>query len=1028
MIKKLFIPIFVLFALCGVRCIAQRARYNFNSDWLVKVGDEPGAEAATYDDSEWKPVTTPYAWNEDSAFKVSIHDMPTGVAWYRKHFRLPANAAGQKVFIEFEGIRQAGDITVNGHFVGRHEDGVMAFGFDLTPFLNAVGEENVIAVKTDNRWDYKEQKTGTSYQWNNANFYANYGGISKSVWLHICGEVYQTLPLYSSLGTTGTYIWASDFDIAKHTARITAESQVRNDSQRARMLGYEVRIVALDGRTISVFHSAATELSAHETRVFSASAVVGSLHFWSWGYGYLYRVVTTVSEDGKPIDVVTTRTGFRETAFKNGMIYLNGRVIEVHGYGQRTTNEWPAVGLSVPAWMSDFSNKLMVESNADLVRWMHVTPWKQDVESLDRVGLIESMPAGDAEGESKGRQWEQRVELMRDAIVYNRNSPSILFYEAGNKGITDEHMLEMKAVRDQYDPHGGRAIGAREMLASHVAEYGGEMLYIDKSSYKPLWDHEYNRDEGARKFQDNDTPPFHEDSPIYNRNQDTFTLEDVVRWDDFYRVRPGTGSRVSSGGVNIIFSDSNTHYRGDNNYRRSGEVDAMRLPKDAYFAHQVMWDGWVDVEHPRIHIVGHWNYADGEVKDVYVVSSVEKVELRLNGHSLGYGERSDDFLFTFPKVSYAAGKLEAIGYDAQGAAVVTTKLETAGPAAAIKLTLHTAPGGLRADGQDMALVDVEIVDAQGRRCPTVLSTIHFQLDGSAEWRGGIAQGSVTKVPINVTPNDNHGLATTPPTPLLLEDNYILSKDLPVEAGINRVSLRSLPVAGEITLTASSEGLPAAVLRLSSQAVTEKNGLSTFFPATELPVNLERGPTPAGPSFISRRLSVAIESATTGANAENATQSYDDDETSAWSSATEKVTDGLPPKGATGANASDTSVDAILDQAWIEYTFKKPVQPTEMDIKLNGFRTRRYPLRITLDGKTVYEGVTPTTLGYCNLQLQPALGRHLRVALKGLPIDVVQNSSLAKAATPLKLPIDQPLGKPGKPILSVMEADIYEAAK
>ena len=100
----------------------------------------------------------------------------------------------------------------------------------------------------------------------------------------------------------------------------------------------------------------------------------------------------------------------------------------------------------------------------------------------------------------------------------------------------------------------------------------------------------------------------------------------------------------------------------------------------------------------------------------------------------------------------------------------------------------------------------------------------------------------------------------------------------------------------------------------------------------------------------------------------------------------------------------------------------------MDIKLNGFRTRRYPLRITLDGKTVYEGVTPTTLGYCNLQLQPALGRHLRVALKGLPIDVVQNSSLAKAATPLKLPIDQPLGKPGKPILSVMEADIYEAAK
>src|SRR2546430_6155481 len=67
----------------------------------------------------------------------------------------------------------------------------------------------------------------------------------------------------------------------------------------------------------------------------------------------------------------------------------------------------------------------------------------------------------------------------------------------------------------------------------------------------------------------------------------------------YWRERPGTGTRVNSGGVNIIFSDSNTHHRGAENYRRSGEVDAMRLPKDSYFANQVMWDGWVDVERPR---------------------------------------------------------------------------------------------------------------------------------------------------------------------------------------------------------------------------------------------------------------------------------------------------------------------------------------------------------------------------------------------------------------------------------------------
>jgi beta-galactosidase len=73
--------------------------------------------------------------------------------------------------------------------------------------------------------------------------------------------------------------------------------------------------------------------------------------------------------------------------------------------------------------------------------------------------------------------------------------------------------------------------------------------------------------------------------------------------------------------VNIVFSDSNTHHRGAENYRRSGEVDAMRIPKDGYFAHPVMWDGWVDVGQPRIHIIGHWNYMPAIRKAVTVVSS-----------------------------------------------------------------------------------------------------------------------------------------------------------------------------------------------------------------------------------------------------------------------------------------------------------------------------------------------------------------------------------------------------------------------
>src|SRR6476620_7857567 len=173
---------------------APRTRYNFNSDWLLLVGDPAGASSTAFADSKWKPITTPYAWNEDDAFRRDIKDLSTGIAWYRKHFMMPGDSGGKKVFIEFEGIRMAGEVYLNDKLIGRHEDGVMAFGFDISDAV--LPGENVIAVRTDNSWDYKEKATGSAFQWNDRNFYANYGGIAKNVWLHVMGRVYQTLPLY----------------------------------------------------------------------------------------------------------------------------------------------------------------------------------------------------------------------------------------------------------------------------------------------------------------------------------------------------------------------------------------------------------------------------------------------------------------------------------------------------------------------------------------------------------------------------------------------------------------------------------------------------------------------------------------------------------------------------------------------------------------------------------------------------------------------------------------------------------------
>ncbi|WP_345953784.1 sugar-binding domain-containing protein [Mucilaginibacter sp. PAMB04168] len=982
----------LLTTLCAMMCLAlqtsaqtttrlpvARAKYNFNPDWKLYPGDTTGAEKPDFNDAGWKNVTLPHAFNEDDAFKKDIHDLTVGISWYRKKFQVPQGSAGKKLFLEFEGIRQAGEFFLNGKPLGLHENGIMAFGFDITNKVNPTGD-NEIAVRVDNRWDYREKSTNSTFQWNNANFYANYGGINKNVNLYVTDRLYQTLPLYSSFKTTGTYIYPHNFDVAARKAVVTTETQVKNEYEAPKNVELEVIVADRDGKIIKTAAGAKATIAPGQIQILKADIPLTNLNFWSWGYGYLYDVYTVLKVDGAVVDVVKTQTGFRKTEFGNGMVKLNDRVIQMHGYAQRSTNEWPALGTDVPAWISDYSNGMMVESNGNLVRWMHVTPSKQDVESCDRVGLIQAMPAGDAEGDPKDRRWEHRLEVMRDAMVYNRNNPSIVFYESGNKGITEEHMKDMKAIRDEFDPHGGRASGSREMLDSKVAEYGGEMLYINKSAKMPFWAMEYSRDEALRKYWDEYSPPFHKngDGPKYkqesgfnyNRNQDSHAVENAVRWYDYWRERPGTGKRVSSGGVNIVFSDSNTHFRGTENYRRSGEVDALRIPKDGFYTHKVVWDGWVDPNKNGIHLVGHWNYKSGIKKDVYVISTGDKVQLLLNGKSLGYGTQSNQFVFTFKNIAWQPGQLKAISFDKTGKKLNEETLTTAGDPVAVRLTPHTSPTGLMADGADLALVDVEVVDAKGQRCPTALNMINFTLNGPAEWRGGLAQGP---------------------------GNYILVKTLPVECGVNRVILRSLPQAGAITLQASADGLKSANINLTSKPVQVNNGLTAYFSASALKGSLKRGPTPQGPSYTLSRKAIDIASVTAGSNNEKANGSYDDNEITSWAS------------------------DGQLQNGWIKYTFAKPERVDEVTLKLDNWRNRRYPIRIKVDGKVVYSGETTQSLGYVTLPVKSTQGSTLTVELAGANTDkdgfglveVTGKKDAAGAVIPDK-----------KAILGINEIEIY----
>ena len=1007
-IKTVFVAMLALVLALDAGAV-ERKKLKFNADWLLCVGDEPEATKSTYNDSQWKRVTLPYAFNGDEAFRKDIVDLTDTICWYRKHFKLPKEDLQGKVFIEFEGVRQGADFYLNGHHLGFSENGVMACGFDLTPYIKE--GENVLAVRCDNSWTYRSREYDSRYQWNDRNFNANYGGIPKNVYLHITDKLYQTLPLYSNLGTTGTYVYATDFGYSwprhlnKRVATIHAESQVKNDDSKPRTFRMTMCLRDREGKMQFYTESEVVTLQPGETTTLhAANTTTGDLHLWSWGYGYLYTVETSLEENDESFDQVITRTGFRKTEFKDGKIWLNDRVLMVHGYAQRTSNEWPGVGLSVPAWLSDYSNGLMVESGANMVRWMHVTPWKQDIESCDRVGLPQAMPAGDAEKDVDGARWEQRKALMRDAIIYNRNNPSILFYESGNESVSRDHIMEMKAIRDQYDPHGGRAVGSREMLDIDESEYGGEMLYINKSKKHPMWAMEYCRDEGLRKYWDEQSYPYHKegDGPLYrnqpareyNHNMDQLAVEMVRRWYDYWRERPGTGTRVSSGGVKIVFSDTNTHHRGESNYRTSGVTDAMRIPKDAFFVHQVMWNGWVEPETPKTYIIGHWNYDASVVKPVYVVSTADAVELFLNGRSLGKGKQRYRYLFTFENVPFEPGTLEAVASDGS-----RYKLETAGEPYQLKLTAMENPEGTKADGADMVLFQVEVLDKQGRRCPLDDRMVNFELKGEAQWVGGIAVRNNQSLQ---RPDDNRpeGLLDAAATKNI-SDNYVGATSLPVECGVNRVLVRTTTKAGVIRLTAQAEGLTKAEIKVKTKRVKSDDLLLQL----SLKGSLVRGETPLTPSYTELASGVKIVSAKAGYDSDHASRSFDDNELSEWKN------------------------DGRLSTAWITYKLEREAVVDDICMKLTGWRLRSYPLEIYAGQTLIWSGETERSLGYVHLKpIQRITTDEITVRLKGAGKDEDAFGGIVEVTEPAAGELDLFKAKQGgdtKNELRIVEIEFLE---
>ena len=410
--------------------------------------------------------------------------------------------------------------------------------------------------------------------------------------------------------TEGPYVYSTE--ISEKSATVGVEIPVENGRPSNEQIEVGAEILDRDGKSIATL-SENQSIAAGAAAKSKLSFVIPNPQLWQPDYPYLYRVVCSLRVNGRTIDSQEIPFGIRAVHWdvKTGFS-INGNRLKIRGWGQKPIDEWPGLADAMPDWMHFYSLDLMKEAGGNWVRWGHCAGGPAQIESCDQLGIMVEQPGVDGESDTVRSAWEVRAAAFRDLIIFYRNDPSIMIWEGGNQKVTRDHATELRGYFDKYDPHGGRAYAHRR-----ADETTGEFMDVSvgtEGSHEvprlPVVEGEYDREESPRRVWDDFSPPNLDYAKLqtgqtYNLNSEQYAVNEVAQ---YVRKLSAPGH---SGGANWIFSDSTSGGRNTTEVSRtSGEVDGVRLPKEAYYVCQTMFR-----DDPQVHIIGHWNYPAGTTKN-----------------------------------------------------------------------------------------------------------------------------------------------------------------------------------------------------------------------------------------------------------------------------------------------------------------------------------------------------------------------------------------------------------------------------
>ncbi|UII23318.1 beta-galactosidase GalB [Fulvivirga ligni] len=764
--------------------------HNILKPWIMPTGNsfikdafrhykrpegDPGKDfpfvKADFDDATWEVVDLPHDWaikgqfmeGWDAAVGGGMGRLPSpGVGWYRRKIAISEADQDKNIYLDIDGAMSYAMVWLNGHLVGGWPYGYSSWRVELTPYLKE--GDNQLAIRVDN--------PSHSSRW-----YPG-GGIYRNVWL------VKTNPTHVSH-------WGASVtteDVSKSSARIHLEIEIENNAFEEKEISLQTDVYEINekgertGAIVSSFEPSTLRIAGKTSVSHAGITTLKNPKLWGPPPNQtpnLYVAVTTLLEDGEPIDHYETTFGVRSIKFDadKGLL-VNGEHVFIKGVNQH--HDLGALGAAFNARAAERQLVMLKELGANAIRIAHNPPAPELLEMTDRMGFLVVDELYDCWERKKNPldfhlifpDWHEQD--LRALIRRDRNHPSVIMWSTGNE-VGEQYTGEdgarvaqvLREIANDEDPtrptttsmnYAKPNMPISEEMEIMSLNYQGEGIrnataysHLKGINTAPLYPAFHDKfpnkmivsSENAAALSSRGTYlfPVAEEisSPIgqgiggdpekmYVSAYELYTADFGSSADKVFASidkHPYVSGGFVWSGWDYL-GEPTPYYLARSSY--FGLIDLAGFKKDRFYLYQARWRP----DYPMAHILPHWNWPNrvGKVTPVHIFTSGDEAELFLNGKSLGKKKKGEyEYRLRWDDVIYEPGELKVIAYKdgKQWAEEIVKTTE-----AANKVILEADKKECYADGKDLIFITARVADHHGSTVPQADNLIEFSIDGPGE--------------------------------------------------------------------------------------------------------------------------------------------------------------------------------------------------------------------------------------------------------------------------------------------------------